>query len=150
MSFTPDQKFQEGQEALRYFYNETIRLFPDSAIAAKNFPAFIVFMQNLPHFKQNSVERLGDAILWAQYPMKRVKEVMVELADAYEGRYPDARGANAMLGALSDDAISISYMGELAAEAIEEGVTDVKNYALGGLGLYALILGGVAVFAVNR
>lgn len=149
---TPQQNFEAGRSALRVFFSETVRLFPDSPISQKGFDGFIEYVRNLtpPDFKQNDIERLGDAILISQYPLSRVNEVMKQLALAYIGRLPDKKGMVLMLDALYKDSISISYKVEMATSAVKEGAKELGSYALGGLGLYAIILGGIAIFALKK
>lgn len=149
---TPQQNFEAGRSALRVFYSETVKVFPNSSVAKMGFDAFIQNARNLtpPDFKQDDIERLGDAILWSQYPLVKVNKVMKELALAYSGRMPDKKGFSLMLKALHEDSISISYQTELLAKGAAEGLSKAKNaFVFGGLS-YALILGGIAVFAFAK
>lgn len=85
---------------------------------------------------------LGKSLLETGYSMSRVRSVLENLADEYEGRVPDRDGLAGFLTAIADDSYSISYKTDLIWEGVKQGavstVQTIGSIAKWGVGIYAV------------
>lgn len=142
MATQADKDFA-AKQALRYFYAASTG-YSNSFTNELSFETFAKYIQDLP--PGTNFKHLGGGILVSEINQTQIKTAMEKLAAAYRGRLPDARGARDFLGALSNEALSVSYALKVG---IVEGAKDVidKAATVAKMGLATYILFGAGAFA---
>lgn len=146
---TKEAKLLEGRRALQMFFNASLK-YSGSELAKMTYQTFELKFDAIPHITPWR-EHLGDTILWSQYPSSRVKVAMENMANQFQGRVPSTpKEANAFVGALADDSVSIGRQLDLVGDAVVQTVDDVKSVAIAGLSLYTIGAGIAGVVLLSQ